>query len=51
MALWREYHKRIVSETGKPPDVELRRHPAIFAPDYHRVHLERLEKGERIAPD
>lgn len=51
MALWCEYHKRIVSETGKPPDVELRRHPAIFAPDYHRAHLERLEKGERIAPD
>ncbi|MCA1935506.1 MAG: hypothetical protein LDL37_08640 [Asticcacaulis sp.] len=50
MNLWGEYYKRIIEETGQPPDVELRRHPAIFAPDYHREHLERLEKGERAVP-
>lgn len=50
MNLWGEYYQRILEETGQPPDAELRRHPAIFAPDYHREHLERLEKGERAVP-
>lgn len=39
MELWSAYCKRIKAETGEPPDVEIRRHPAIFAPEYHRAHI------------
>ncbi|UDF02232.1 hypothetical protein [Asticcacaulis sp. AND118] len=37
LELWTEYRDRIVRETGEPPDVEIRRHPSIFAPDYRKA--------------